>query len=229
MRKGDQVVLTVSKGPASLTVPTVTGMTLTDAIAVAKASGLTITVVEYVVSEDVEADQVLRQVPEAGTACEPGDIVQVTVSGGLAEVPNTYGETLADAKAALTSNGLTVASTVTYVDTTDTSLHGLVAGQSPEAGAQVIQGTTVYLTIWQVPGMNSRAQVTLDLPERDTDLNVRVTLVIDDTEVTTWSGTVGADELRHPTVTLSAQLPGSYVYKVYCDGSFAYQSTAALE
>ena len=95
MRKGDAIVLTVSKGPTSLSVPTVTGMTLTDAIATAQASGLTLTVVEYVVSGDVQAEQVLRQIPEAGTQCAAGDIIQVTVSGGLSEVPDVSGKTLA--------------------------------------------------------------------------------------------------------------------------------------
>ena len=50
LRKGDTVVLTVSKGPAALTVPPITGMTVNDGITAASAYGLTLTVVEQVVS-----------------------------------------------------------------------------------------------------------------------------------------------------------------------------------
>ena len=229
MRKGDSVVLTVSKGPASMTVPSVVGYTLTDAITTAQASGLTITVVEYVVSGDVQADRVLRQVPEAGATCQSGDIIQVTVSGGLAEVPNVVGESLNDARAALTAAGLSVSTSITYVDTMDPALHGTVASQSPADGNQVIQGTVAYLTVYQVPGLTRSAQVTLQLPEKNETLSVRVMLVIDDNETLAWQGTVEADAYRQQTVTLTAQMAGEYTYRVYCNGTFAYQASVVLE
>ena len=40
---------------------------------------------------------------------------------------------------------------------------------------------------------------------------------------------VAPEESRHPMVTLTAQIAGEYAYRVYCNGSFAYQETATLE
>ena len=179
LKKGDTVVLTVSKGPASLTVPVLTGKSLSEAITVAQSSGLTLTVVEYVVSQDVQADMIMTQIPAAGTQCQTGDIVQVTVSGGLVNIPDVTGGTLAAARETLTASGLSVSGSVTYVETTDASLHGLVASQTPAASSQVIQGTTVYLSIYQVPGLTRSADVLLTLPERNEAIAVRVTLVVD--------------------------------------------------
>lgn len=49
-RKGEKVVVNVSTGPATLTVPKVTGSTLSEAYSKAKSAGLELVVVEYVAS-----------------------------------------------------------------------------------------------------------------------------------------------------------------------------------
>lgn len=113
LSKGESVVVTVSKGPASLTVPVLTAKSMNEAIALAQSVGLTLTVVEYVVSE--KADVVMSQIPAAGTQCQAGDIVQVTVSGGLVNVPDVTGGTLATARERLTGSGLSVSGSVSYV------------------------------------------------------------------------------------------------------------------
>ena len=229
MKKGDTVVLTVSKGPASQLVPPIVGMTINDAITAAKALGLTITVVERVVSGDVQADFVMSQVPEANTQCQPGDIIQVTVSGGLVNVPNVGGRKLSDAQELLTGCGLTVSTTVQFVDTENRMLHGTVAQQSIPEGTQVIQGTGISLTVYQVPGMTHSEEVTLDLPVSDGMISVRVTLEEGGSEYTVYQGEFPADVSRHPTVTLTAQLSGSYTYRVYCNGSFAYSKQIDIQ
>ena len=229
LRKGDSVVVTVSKGPASLTVPKVVGQTHTDAITTAQSFGLTLTVVEYVVSSDVQAGFILSQVPEAGSQCKVGDIIQVTVSGGLVNVPGVEGRSLSDARALLLGSGLTVSDTVQFVNAEDASLHGMVAAQSPASGSQVIQGTAVTLTVYQVPGMTRSAQVTLQLPESDATLNVRVLLSENGAETSVYQADFAPDAPRQVDITLTAQLPGTYTYKVYFGDRFAYQATVTME
>ena len=229
LRKGDTVVLTVSKGPATQTVPNITGMTVSDGITAAQAYGLTLTVVERVISTDVQADFIINQSPVAGESCKAGDIIQITVSGGSAVVPNLQGITLAEAQAALSAGGLTMSSAVTYVDTQDTSLHGRVAAQSPAADTQVVQGAQVTLSIYRVESMLARSSVTLDLPQSDSLTSVRITLVQGDTEVTVYQGEYPANASRHPEVELTAQDPGDYIYKVYFGDKFAYQQQVTLQ
>lgn len=67
--------------------PALEGTTTTDAIPLLTAAGLSMTVVERVVSEE-PVGTILTQSPDAGTTCAAGDVVQVTVSGGSAYVPN---------------------------------------------------------------------------------------------------------------------------------------------
>ncbi|MGN0970943.1 MAG: Stk1 family PASTA domain-containing Ser/Thr kinase [Aristaeellaceae bacterium] len=229
LRKGDTVVLTVSKGPATQTVPNITGMTVNDGITAAQAYGLTLTVVERVISTDVQADFIINQSPVAGESCKAGDIIQITVSGGSAVVPNLQNRTLSEAQAALSESGLTMSSAVTYVDTQDTSLHGRVASQMPAADTQVVQGAQVTLSVYRVESMLARSSVTLDLPQSDGLTSVRITLVQGDTEVTVYQGEYPANASRHPEVELTAQDPGDYIYKVYFGDKFAYQQQVTLQ
>lgn len=91
LRKNDVVVLTVSKGPSTQTVPKITNLTVSDAITTLSPYGLTLTIVEYVVSATVPAGRIISQSPEEGSVCMSGDAVSVSVSGGMAVVPNVYG------------------------------------------------------------------------------------------------------------------------------------------
>lgn len=229
LRKGDSVVLTVSKGPASQTLPSVTGISTQDAMAVLQPLGVTLMVTERVISSDVQADFIISQTPEAGSQCKSGDIVQVTVSGGMAFVPNVTGQALPEAQEQLTGSGLTANANLTYVDVEDASLHGVVASQVPAADTQVILGTQVTLTVYRVPELLSRAAITLDLPQSDGLVSVRITVDGGEGEYTAYQGEFAADASRHPEVELKAQEPGDYTYRVYFNDKFAYQHQVTLK
>ena len=229
LRKGDTVVLTVSKGPSTQMVPKVTGATVEEAIALLQGPGLTLSVTQRVVSTEAEDGIILYQLPEAGTQCQAGDMVQVTVSGGATYVPNLSEKTLAEAKELLTSSGLTLHANLQYQETGDASLHGTVAMQSPAAGSQVILGTSVTLTLYRVPSLTHAAVVTLELPESASALTVRVTLVENGEEGTVWEAEYAADATRHPSLELSAKEAGTYFYKVYINDKFAYQQQVTME
>ena len=172
---------------------------------------------------------ILSQSVEHGTLCQPGDIVYVTVSGGVAIIPKTVGKPLATAQELLVSAGLTVSPTVTFVTTEDTSLHGTVASQSLQADMQVIRGTQVSLTVYQVPSMMRSTEVTLKLPESDGLLSVRITLDISGSEVTTLQQDYTADATRHPLVRLTSQFSGTCTMRVYINGDYKYSEEVTLK
>ena len=228
LRKGDAVVLTVSKGPAQQTMPSVTGMSLQNGITTAQAYGLTLSVVERVVSPTVQADFIITQVPDAGTLCAPGDLIQVTISGGVAYVPRMDGMTLAEARQAIEEGGLILNPNIRYVETNETSLHNRVAEQSPEGDTAVIQGTTVTLGVYRVSSLVHRATVTLELPASDGLTSVRVTLSNGPGEYTVYQNDFPANASRRPEVELLGQEAGEYTYRVYVDEKFAYQQQVVL-
>jgi len=228
LRKGDAVVLTISKGPATQTMPYFLNMPLTDAITTAQAYGLTLTVVERVVSPTVKADFILSQVPEAGTECNSGDIVQVTVSGGLVYVPDLSGKSLNEARETIAGLGLSLNANIAYVETEDASLHSSIAFQSPAADTAVIQGTSVSLSLYRVPALLHRAKVILDLPQSEGLTSVRVTISDGDWEYTVYKADFPANASRRPEVELVAQEAGVYTYRVYFNEKFAYQQQVEM-
>ncbi len=230
LKKGATVVLTMSIGPTTKYVPSVVGLTTTDAIAAAKAVDLALTVVERVVSVDVQEGFVLSQAPEAGTVVDANaSILQVTVSGGAATVPKVIDLPLEEAQQLLTESGLTVSPSVQYISTEDVTLHGRVAAQSIEAGRQVMQATVISLSVHQVPSLMHTAEVVLDLQQSESLSVVRVALVVAGAEVTAYQGEYTADATRHPKVTLMTPQGGTYVYRVYINDEYKYQSEVKID
>ena len=229
LRKDDAVFLTVSKGPSAQMVPQITGKTAQEAITLLQNSGLTMSINARVVSADVPTGCIVWQQPAAGAECQPGDIVEVTISGGAAYVPNLAEKTLTQAQELLMSAGLTMNVNVQYQETDNASLHGMIAATSPAAGEQVILGTPVTLMIYRVPELTHAARIALQLPDSTGSVNVRVTLTEDGAERTIWQMDYPADSTRSPEIEISAKAAGSYVYKVYINDKFAYQQTITVD
>ena len=229
LRKGDRVLLTVSKGPASQSVPGLIGMTRQDAQTVLKPYGLTLSVVEYRVSSVYEAGKIMEQYPAQGTLCESGDIVQVTISGGVAYVPLVTGRLLPEAKELISAAGLTLNADISYKETEAESLHGRVTSQSIAANSQVIQGTTISLTVYRVPSMMKKAKITLDLPATEELTRVRVTLQDESGEYTVYQNDYPANASRHPEIVLTTDNAGSYTYRVYINDVFKYSDMVKFE
>ena len=230
LKKGDTVVLTVSRGPATLLVPNVVNKTMQDAIVAAQKVNMTVTVVERVVSTSVQSDFVLSQSPEAGTQVSmDNNVLQVVVSGGAALVPKVVGEPFETAQQTLTASGLSVSRNVRYENVSEALLHNTVAAQSLEPGAYVIRNTSISLTVYQVPSLTRVAEMTLELPESQGMMTVVVTLEHNGIEVTSWSQEYAADATRTPTIPLSIPASGTYTIHVYCDGRLQYSQELKVE
>jgi beta-lactam-binding protein with PASTA domain len=147
---GSPVSLTVSSGPAMVSVPNVVGDTQAAAATAITGAGLTLGTVTMASSAAVAAGDVISQMPAAGTSVASGSGVNLTVSSGPAvNVPNVVGDTQAAATTAITGAGLTLG-TVTMASSAAVAA-GDVIGQIPAAGTSVSAGSQVNLTVSSGP------------------------------------------------------------------------------
>ena len=85
------------------------------------------------------------------------------------------------------------------------------------------------LTVYRVQALLSSAVITLDLPQSDGLVSVRVTVDGGEGEYTAYQGEFASDASRRPEVELKAQEPGDYTYRVYFNDKFAYQHQVTLK
>jgi eukaryotic-like serine/threonine-protein kinase len=77
--KGQNVTLSVSKGPANAQVPDVTSQARTDAVAILKGEGFKVSVLIEEVADPSQDGIVLTEDPAPGTAAKPGSTVTIAV------------------------------------------------------------------------------------------------------------------------------------------------------
>lgn len=108
LRHDSPVALTVSDGPAPVTVPNETGKPRGEATSTLQGLGLVVTTSQDF-SDSVPVDSVIRQDPAGGTA-HHGDQVALVISKGPQQVtvPNVVGKSGADARNQLQQLGLKV-------------------------------------------------------------------------------------------------------------------------
>jgi beta-lactam-binding protein with PASTA domain len=141
---GSPVDLVISQG--SPVVPSVIGMTETDANLTLAAASLVVGAVTYDYNDTVPAWEVISQSPTPGTTASVGSPVDLTVSlGQPIIVPDIVGETEADANSAIAAIGLTIG-TVVY-EYNDTVPVGQVMSQSPTAGTPVPIRSPIDITV----------------------------------------------------------------------------------
>src|SRR5262245_13973663 len=142
--KGDTVTITVSTGPKQVEVPRVVGLSYEEAVDALNEVNLEPRRVDVFSQKPV--GQVTAQNPPAGDQVDEGTEVEVRVSKGVREVqvPDVLGQSESSARTELEAAGFEV--TVTKGPSSDTA-EGLVASQSPSAGSQAGQGSTVTITI----------------------------------------------------------------------------------
>lgn len=181
VRKGDTVLLSVSSGPAQLTMPELMGMNMDEATTLVRNMGL-IPTFERVIS-DSSQDTVVSQNPAAQTKVDKDTLVTITISGGKTTVPVLKNMTLAEAEDALRQNGLKMGTSLNYVDTRNAKEHGKVSGQSPAEDMDVMLDTEVSLSIFRYPTDMAQENITIRLPESSENVNLRITLQAEESEI----------------------------------------------
>lgn len=210
VRRFEEVVLLVSKGPELFTVPGVVGESLKSASAALQRAELETGTVGKEFSDTVEAGLVIRQNPAPGVQARSGTRVELAVSRGPEPitVPEVIGAPREKAVQAIEAAGLTAKILPEGIHSPNIP-EGAVAGQSPTSGT-LNRGGTVTVTlsvgprIVEVPNVFSK-------PEADAVKALEAAgfaVVVDYTFGSSVLGLVAGQDLtgKHPegsTVTLT--------------------------
>jgi serine/threonine-protein kinase len=144
------VTLTVSTGPGSTTVPSVSGESEKQAKKTISQALLKVGRTQTETSDTVPAGDATRTDPGAGVSLPVNSKVTLFISKGKPQVtvPNVQGDTQATAETTLKNDGFTV-STSTQVSSSATA--GTVISQTPSSGTSVDPGSNVSIVIAQAP------------------------------------------------------------------------------
>lgn len=136
-----------SSSTATSAIPNVEGLPQQEALTELQAAGFVVNIVEEA-SADVAEGLVIRANPSVGSEIRQGATVTITVSTGreMINIPDVSGMTLEDAARALEDVGLILNQNVRE-ETSDDVESGLVIDQNPEAGQEVVVGSSVSLTM----------------------------------------------------------------------------------
>jgi len=139
-------LFTAGTGPDNnVKVPSLTTLTLAEAIPIAEGLGLRVQVVERVSSTDQPVDTILSQSPGSETLVPLNTVIEVRVvaGSGFVVVPDIRGLSEADGIAALATAKLVRGATL--YEYSDTVIAGELIQQNPRPGVQVSSGTAVDL------------------------------------------------------------------------------------
>ena len=142
-----EINLVISKGTepaASVTVPDLSGLSPTEAVAELGRVGLIGAAGDGGYSDTIAVGLVLAQDPAAGTTCKAGDTVVYGISKGpeTVEVPNVVGWSQADGTSALQNAGFSV---VVNTASSESYVTGLISAQSVTGTAA--KGSEIVLTV----------------------------------------------------------------------------------
>jgi beta-lactam-binding protein with PASTA domain len=188
--KDTVVRIDVSSGKPEVTIPSVVGQSVEDAVAELTRAGLNAQVVE--INSDREEGTVTAQSPSAGTVVVEGTQVRINVSKGPrpVTVPNVVGLPYDQAASELRRAGFDVS----RVDVDSDQEEGVVTSQDPSGGSESSRGSTVTLSVSRGPTTSAVPDVTTqDVAIAQTTLEAagfRTRVVLEDTEDITQDGIV---------------------------------------
>jgi eukaryotic-like serine/threonine-protein kinase len=144
--EGTEVVLDVSKGAKTVTVPNVVGMTEANARSTLEQAGFQVTSTSAP-SDTTPSGSVSAQSPSAGTGAPKGSTVTITVSTGpsTTTVPDEVGQEKQVASDDLKANGFKVK--IVNVAVSDPGQDNIVQDQDPSGGSQAPSGSTITIFV----------------------------------------------------------------------------------
>ena len=144
---------------------------------------------------------------------------KLTISGGKVTVPKLAYMTLADAEELLKQTGLRMGSTLNIVDTRNAKEHGKVSSQSPAENTDAMLDDIVSVNVFRYLTDASSKEITIQLKEESKDINVRVTLKAEgsDVEYEVYQHLYPADLERQQTIMLNLPDERTYTCTVYQD------------
>jgi len=228
VRRGDSVLVIVSRGSGQAPAPKLAGMTQEEALAALHAQGLALGDVTIVPST-LMRDTVVTQTPEAGVNVPLGSMVHVTLSGGRVVVPELTGQREEEALARIESLGL-ACGMIEYETVEDVRQDGVVIAQSLEKFSEVLPGTTVEMSVGFYDKRKYAAEVTVNVVVPEEGVSVRVTLVGEDgKESDMYAATLTTPGETKIKALLRSETSGVMTWRTYLDGGFAGEATAVLK
>lgn len=194
VEKHTTIIVDISTGEGTITVPPVVGMTDAEAIAALSSASFDYQK-NYSYSDTVEEGHVISQSPEGNSNAKKGEKVILEISQGseLLTVPDVVNSIKTEAQAKEMLKDFTVTTSSGY---SDHFSPGMVMGQSLESGQKVPRGTTINIVISQGPEPEQivkpatyRFSVTIDSPESDISNISGADIVLYDTSgniIETW-------------------------------------------
>jgi serine/threonine-protein kinase len=154
--KDTTIIIDVSSGKPQVTIPSVVGENVTDAVKQLTEAGLDAQVAN--VHSDKAQGTVVGQNPSAGTVVIEGTQVRINVSSGPKpiSVPNVIGLPFADAASQLQKAGFSVS----RIDVDSDLAKGIVVDQAPNGGETGAKGSTVTLSVSKGPTTSAVPDVT---------------------------------------------------------------------
>ena len=230
--KGTAVTLTIANGPAGLSMPDITGMTLDEAKELIASMGLTIESITYEYSNNLPADTVISQAPDVDSEVNEDNPISVVVSTNeqQMDVPmlSVSGSMVDIAAAQLSVAGFTNC----FIYETDSELaEGTVTGQSPEEGILTSLEDEIDLWISAFKQKNYHAQISsrIDVSEKDSKIKVVLQTQYNDVPINIVVKTY--DAAASGTMPIDVDIPslsgGKKTVKVFVNNAEAY--TVELE
>ncbi len=188
--KGETVRIDVSSGKPEVTIPSVVGQSVEDAVAELTRAGLNAQVVE--INSDRDEGTVTAQSPGAGLVVVEGTQVRINVSKGPrpVTVPSVVGLPYDQAAAELQQAGFGVS----RIDVDSDQAAGIVTNQDPSGGSEGSRGSTVTLSVSKGPSTAAVPDVTSqDVAIAQTTLEAagfRTRVVLEDTDDPSFDGIV---------------------------------------
>lgn len=134
-----------------LEVPDMTNLSVPEAEALADSTGIRVEVIDSIYVRGMAKGAVYKQNPAAGSAVKSGRRILLTINAVVPKkvtMPNLVGYSMRQAKAELSSRGLTLGK-LKYVDdiATNNVLKQQYRGRDIAAGASIVSGSTIDLVV----------------------------------------------------------------------------------
>jgi len=172
------ITIYISKGGEAVNIPDLRGLARRDAEIKLKNLGLQLGRIDEQFS-DQPVDTVINQNPRQGTQVTKGYTVDIVISKGSEQhkltLPDFKGLTLSSISKQLESLNLKVGKVTEVEDSTSSS--GTILTQNPEAGAEVLEGTTIDLSVVKA---SSKKSATIELTVPDGSSKQAVQFIVTD-------------------------------------------------
>ncbi|WP_027363621.1 Stk1 family PASTA domain-containing Ser/Thr kinase [Desulfotruncus alcoholivorax] len=181
------ITLTVSKGPESIVVPALYGLTRAEAEQKLIEAGLLLGQVTEDYSTEMDEGKVFAQNPAPEAKVTKDSKVDITLSLGpehkTVKVPDLTGKTLDEARQILGDLNLSLNEANPAWDYKAGYLHGQIIGQEPAPGTEVEEGSTVNVVLNNGPGpVERQATVKIEDEIPNDGLAHNVEIVVTDAE-----------------------------------------------